>query len=325
MEFRTVVKIDPAPFSISHKDRIIMCGSCFVENIGNKLMENKFPVSVNPFGILYNPSSIASSLRYLAEGKVFNKEELFFHEGLFHSFSHHSRFSAATEEECLQHINGTVKDIHISETDYLILTFGTSYVYELKSSSQVVSNCHKLPEKLFNRRRLEVEEIVRTYQELIEALLRLNPELKIILSVSPIRHWKDGAHENQLSKSILLLSVDKLRKYFSQVFYFPSYEIVLDELRDYRFYTHDMNHIAAPAIDYIWERFQETFFNKETKSVLQKWQKVKQALQHKPFQPHSPQYKAFIDKHTEYLLSLKKEYPYLPVEKELEELKNKAG
>ena len=207
-----------------------MMGSCFAENIGRKLEENKFSVDINPFGTLYNPASVAEGLRMLLRPEYFTPGDLFQHEGIYHSFTHHSRFSAPSEEECLGHINSRLSESSdfLRKATRLVITLGTAFVYRLKSDGRIVSNCHKLPEKMFDRQLLTVGEIVAEWKGLLLSLWEQNPELKILFTVSPIRHWKDGAHGNQLSKATLLLAIDALQKEFPEhTAYFPAYEIMM--------------------------------------------------------------------------------------------------
>ena len=297
MEFKTTIKIEKPSFQFSHAESILLMGSCFAENIGQELNKRFFSVDINPFGTLYNPSSIAKSLWILIEEKLFDERELFEHEGLFHSFMHHSRFSSVSAKESLSAINSrlTVSSQQIKTTERLILTFGTAWVYRLGSTKEVVANCHKLPEKIFTRSRLSVDEITDEWRDLLISLWKINPKLKVLFTVSPIRHWKDGANGNQLSKATLLLAIDKLCKSFpEQTEYFPSYEIMIDELRDYRFYASDMLHPSHVAIEYIWERFSESFIRKETINILKDLSEVQKAVDHRPFNPNSGQYKKFL-------------------------------
>lgn len=258
MEFYTHITIPKTPFTFSYTVQTVLLGSCFAENIGKKLEGNKFKTDLNPFGTLYNPSSIAEAIRMLLQPEQFTGDDLFQHEGIYHSFSHHSRFSSPSETECLANINRRLFSSAdtILKAQRMILTFGTAWVYKLKSSGKVVSNCHRLPEKMFDRQLLTVGEIVAEWKSLLLSLWKQNPELKILFTVSPIRHWKDGAHGNQLSKATLLLAIDALQKEFPEhTAYFPAYEIMMDELREYRFYADDMLHPSTTAIEYIWERF----------------------------------------------------------------------
>lgn len=326
MEFYSRITIPQSSFSFSYNEQTILLGSCFVENIGKKLEENKFPIDLNPFGILYNPSSIAHAIRLLIHPTEFKGEELFQKGGIYHSFYHHSRFSSSSESECLRKINEqlALSAQHLRTANRMIITFGTAWVYHLKETGEIVSNCHKLPEKLFHRRRLSVQEIIDTWQTLLEELWEVNPEIKILFTVSPIRHWKDGAHPNQLSKSTLLLAIEELQQsHPDQIAYFPSYEIMMDELRDYRFYADDLFHPSAQAIEYIWERFHESMFSKETLSIIREWKEIQKAIQHKPFHPQSEAYKRFISQTLLKIEIFKKKFPFFDITKETEEIKQK--
>lgn len=255
--FRTIVEIPLAASKITHQHCLLALGSCFAENIGKKLNDAFFQVDVNPFGVLYNPVSIRNSIQLLLENKLFTQEAIFENKGLWQSFSHSSQFSDTNKEKCLTNINKRFESAFdfFNKTDFLLITFGTAWVFEDRKSGNVVSNCHKLPANCFNRRRLTVDEIVADYSTLITELKIKLPNLRILFSVSPIRHWKDGAHENNISKSTLLLAVEALQQNFYQVDYFPAYEIQIDELRDYRFCAVDMQHPSEVAVDYIWSRF----------------------------------------------------------------------
>ena len=326
MEFFTRIDIPKTIFSFDYEDKTLMLGSCFVENIGQKLAENKFTVDINPFGTLYNPASVAQGIRLLLQPKPFGSNDLFQHEGVFHSFTHHSRFSSTSEEECLRMINQRLASSaeFLRNANRLIITFGTAYVYRLKASGEIVANCHKLPEKEFIRQRLSVDEIVNDWKLLLQALWTMNPALKILFTVSPIRHWKDGAHENQLSKSTLLLAIDDLQKqYPKQIAYFPAYEIVLDELRDYRFYASDMIHPSTLTIDYLWQRFTERFLSEQTVKVLKQWKEIEKAINHKPFQPESEGYKRFMLQTLSKMEQLKNKMASFDIEKEIELVKSK--
>lgn len=257
MNFRTQVELPERQTEIRHSEQIMLFGSCFAENVGNLLLENKFRCDVNPFGILYNPLSIAEALAQLIEGKVYTESDLFQANGLWHSWMHHGDFSASTSGECLERINARLWKASeaLASADWLMVTFGTSYVYLHREANFVVGNCHKMPEKTFARSMPNVSAFVEKWQGVLEKLRRVNPKLKVLFTVSPIRHAKDGMHGNQLSKATLLLAVDEICRTCPDCHYFPSYEIVMDELRDYRFYAEDMCHPTKQAVDYIRERF----------------------------------------------------------------------
>ncbi|MDP4186326.1 MAG: GSCFA domain-containing protein, partial [Bacteroidota bacterium] len=215
-QFRTEVQIPEYSWRLDHSHQIMMIGSCFSENIGQILIQNKFPVDLNPFGILFNPTSIAQSLELLIEKKVFTEEDLFYHAGIWNSFAHHSRFSSVDKDIALDTINRQVQTSseNLRNASSLIITFGTAWVYEYQKTGQIVSNCHKLPANEFKRYRLSIPEIMDQWINVLHRLWEINPELRILFTVSPIRHWKDGPNENQLSKSTLLLAVDHLVKEF---------------------------------------------------------------------------------------------------------------
>lgn len=321
MDFQTKVELPVGLPFITHSGQLLLLGSCFAENMGSLLSEAKFRVDMNPYGILYNPLSVSAALSEILKGKEYQEEDLFFYKDLWHSPMHHGSFSASTQKETLQNINIRLWQAHqsIGKIDWCMLTFGTAYVYEREETRQLVSNCHKQPEKQFVRRLLSVDEIVEVYEKLIEEMIGGNSGLKILFTVSPIRHVRDGMHANQLSKSTLLLAIDRLQQLFpEQVFYFPSYEILLDELRDYRFYADDMLHPSPLAIQYIWERFSETFFSEESKQVITYVEEIQSGLRHKPFHPLSESYQRFLGQIVLKIERLNGKYPYLDFEKEKE-------
>ena len=311
--FQTKVDIPVSEVKISYEDKIMALGSCFAQNIGQKMQEVWFDTNINPFGVLYNPVSILKSIELLIENIAFTESHLFENRGLWQSFSHSSLFSDIISEKCLTKINESYIPAcnFFEKADFLLITFGTAWVFEEKITGKIVSNCHKLPANHFVRRRLTVKEIVNEYSILIEKLSQLFPKMKLIFSVSPIRHWKDGAHENNLSKSILLLAIDELQLKFPLVQYFPAYEIQMDELRDYRFYAADMLHPSDVAVDYIWKRFSEAYFDDLTQKIKKEMEQLHADLSHRPLQPDSDEFRLFqknIEKRKGYLLE---EYPFL--------------
>ena len=319
MNLNTPVEIPSGFIPIHHAQRLLIMGSCFAENIGTLLDENKFQVDINPFGILYNPLSISMALREIIRKRLYEESDLFSYREYWHSPMHHGSFSAATPEEVVRNIRVRLEQAHkeLKQLDWLMLTFGTAYVYEQKKTGKVVANCHKLPEKDFVRRRLETDEITEDYIQLLDELISLNPKIKILFTVSPIRHVRDGMHANQLSKSVLLLTIDRLMQRYPQAtFYFPSYEIILDELRDYRFYADDMVHPSSLAVNYLWERFSETFFRPETQALIKECATIRKAIAHKPFHPESEEYKRFLGQIVLKIERLNEKYPYLDFEKE---------
>jgi hypothetical protein len=284
MKFRTEININPAVFRITHDDRISVLGSCFAENIAKQLSNAGFTVDVNPFGTVYNPASIAKSLERLVECRQYTAGDLFQYEGLYHSFSHHSRFSGANPDDTLENINSRLRFSadFLRSADILVITFGTAYVYHLPETGEIVSNCHKLPESRFVRNRLLVEYIINEWMPLLDRLKSINRQLRIIFSVSPVRHFRDGFHENQLSKATLLLAVDEIVRNTPDCFYFPAYEILLDDLRDYRFYDDSLVHPSQQAISYVWEKFSGAFFDSTTMKRVKDSLSETKRLNHTP-------------------------------------------
>ena len=320
MNFRTQVELPERETEIRHSERIMLFGSCFAENIGNLLKENKFRCDVNPFGVLYNPLSIANALNQILEGKEYREEDLFFSGGLWHSWMHHSDFSAPSQEEALALVNSRLAKAkeNLAKADWLVMTWGTAYVYIHQEMQKVVGNCHKQLDKTFRRLMLNAEAFVEECRDVLKKCREVNPNLKVLFTVSPIRHAKDGMHGNQLSKATLLLAINEICRTCPNCFYFPSYEIVMDELRDYRFYADDMIHLSSKAVEYIWECFSRCYFSKETQAIMKEWAEVKRALDHKPFRPNSDAYRAFLSQIVLKIMQMKEKFPYLEVQKEME-------
>jgi len=327
MSFFTEIEISEFPFKMDYSKSMMLFGSCFSENIGQKLIDLKFKVDMNPFGILYNPESIANSLKLLLKNQTFTESDLFFDQGLWNSFYHHSRFSDVNREMALEKINSRIKlsAEFLKTADFLMITFGTAWVYELISTGQIVSNCHKIPAKQFNRFRLGVNEISEAYHHLLDELWKFNPNLKIIFTVSPIRHWKDGAIENQVSKSTLILSIERLITGIENrnCSYFPSYEIMMDELRDYRFYAEDMIHLSPVATDYIFDRFSKFLISKESMNLVDNVMKIRKAVMHRPVNSSSVEYKKNLLLNLDKINKLTLSFPYLNFEQEKSSLKQK--
>lgn len=309
--FRTIVNIEVSSSKINYQDTIMTLGSCFSENIGRKLQNAYFDVDINPFGVLFNPVSVAKSIQLMLDNKLFTEDDIFQNGSLFNSFAHSTLFSGSSAEETLAKMNQRMEVAvgNLQKAQFLILTLGTAWVYEYEG--EVVSNCHKLPSFNFQRRRLTVSEIVSNYDQLIQKLRIRFPELQIVFTVSPIRHWKDGAHENNLSKSILHLAVEELQHLFPFVSYFPAYEIQLDELRDYRFFTADMFHPSEVAVDYIWKRFAELYFSAESQQLLVKLEKLALQINHRSIHPESDEHRNFTKQLERQKLDLVKEFPFL--------------
>ena len=261
-DFRTHLPLPKYDFGINHSHHVMCLGSCFAENIAQKLQNFKFSTLLNPHGILYNPVSIEKSLNQLRSAHQFSESDLLGHQGLWHSFDHHGQFSMPDQKDTLKKINERLEEGHhfLKNANRLIVTLGTANVFVYKKSGEIVANCHKLPGNEFERKRLKVETIVKKLSPIFSKLKTEKPGLHIITTVSPIRHIRDGLVENQRSKATLLLALDQICADLEFVHYFPSYEILLDDLRDYRFYEADMIHPNEVALNYIWDIFKTAFF-----------------------------------------------------------------
>ncbi len=317
-KFRTEVDIAGYDPGISYRSKVLFMGSCFTNHIGGKMDELKFDVEINPFGITYNPMSLKQGLDILLESYVFTEKDLGFNNGLWYSFYHHSEFSNADKGLCIENINKRIREAseYLKETDFLFLSFGTARVYELKETGRVVSNCHKLPASLFKHNMLGAGEIEEHYAVLFDSLFKYNPKLKIILTLSPIRHWKDGAEGNQLSKATLMVAIHKLVDGYKSLEYFPSYEIMMDDLRDYRFYADDMIHVSDVAVDYIWRKFRNAFLDKEAQSLIRAIERILKAVGHRPFEPASQVHKDFLAGVLKKIEDIEKKHPVIDLAKE---------
>ncbi len=313
MNFRTVIDIPASIYKIRHDRGVMLFGSCFSNNIGRRLEDSMFNVSVNPFGTLYNPSSIANAITRIVDRRYFMDEELIEHGGLWHSFYHHSRFSSSNKAAILHTINSGLEKAgeDILSAGTLIITFGTAFVFNYKKTGATVANCHKLPAAEFARERLSMADIMAVWQPLCTRLLGEYQEMNIIFTVSPIRHLADGAHGNQLSKAVLLDAVDRLVARFDRCRYFPAYEIVLDELRDYRFYAADMVHPSEVAADYVMQRFAETYYDEETAERAERCRKLHLMLNHRFLTDNESEIKKFKDATIRYANKLAAEMPYI--------------
>jgi hypothetical protein len=313
MVFRTVLPAQKQDFECSYQTPTLAIGSCFAENMAARLSNLRFPVCINPFGILYNPISIANCLNYLMTDTVFKETDIFENQGLWHSWQHHGKFSSPKKVEILRRINEEFSNARqfFKKANRLIITLGTANVFIETQSGQVVANCHKMPASQFQYKRLSIAEIVEPLSLTFNKIISQNTDFQIIITVSPIRHIRDGLIENQRSKAILLLAVEALCQQFTNVHYFPAYEIMMDDLRDYRFYEADMIHPNKQAIDYIWQVFSDTYFTDETKKVMDDVHKVNLMQQHRPLHPDTDWYQQFADNLKKKEKELYAKYPFL--------------
>lgn len=298
MNFSTVIPIAKSKQNINYNSKIVLLGSCFSENIGDKFSYFKFQNTVNPFGIIFNPVSIKNLLARIINDKKFTEDDVLFHNERWHCFEVHSDLSRSNKEKFLHDLNAILKDTHLQliNSNHIIITYGTSWVYRKKDSNMVVANCHKVSQNHFDKEILSIEAIENAVQSSIDLIQKINPKCQIIFTISPVRHIKDGFVENQLSKAHLIAAIYKIVKTTSSsIHYFPSYEIMMDELRDYRFYDLDMLHPSQVAIDYIWEKFTNTYILSETFSVMDEVRTIQKALKHRPFNPNSDQHLQFLE------------------------------
>jgi len=294
--FRTELKAIPADFTIDLEPPILSMGSCFANEIGQRLFDFKFSSATNPGGILFNPVSIFRLMAMALNEESLPEWSFTQRQGMYLNFLMHSDFAAAERphfESAIEGINLFIRE-KLERSDLIILTFGTAFVHEHIASGEIVANCHKVPQKHFNKRLLSIEEITKGFDRIKALIEPNNPSVKFLLTVSPVRHTKEGLPENNVSKSILRMACHQLTKSHDNVSYFPSYEIMMDDLRDYRFYKSDMIHPNEQAIDYIWNCFADTYFTKATKSFIAEWEKVKSALNHKPFNCDSAEHQQFL-------------------------------
>ena len=323
MQFRTTIELKPFDRRIDHSQPILSLGSCFASNVAERLSRAKFCVTSSPTGILFNPESIAATLdRFDAVARGDNgalpaTEDLAYGNERWFSYDFHSDFSAtdatdalAAMQEAVRHGAQALKDAQV-----VILTFGTAFVFRNKQSGDVVANCHKQPQALFLREMMRAEQIATRYISLMQGPLAGK---QVIFTVSPVRHLADGLEQNSLSKATLRVAVDLIQKACPNAYYFPSYEIVMDELRDYRFYADDMTHPSRMAIDYIWERFGEVAFSDKTKALNERIERIVKASEHRPFNRNGQEYKTFCRTQREKIMQLESEHPSVCMAKEKE-------
>ena len=282
MDFRTVINIEPSALKITYHDPAMFIGSCFALSIGKKFESGRMPAMINPSGTVFNPASVRTTLDHIIKGTELSRGDLFEYKGRWVSFDHYTDFSATDPGSVLQKINSATRLAHnfLKRAKFLFITFGTARVYKLKDSGKIVSNCHKIPASYFINELLTVEDITNSWLSQLDILSAEFPELKVIFTISPVRHWKDGAHGNMVSKSSLFLSVEELLKHPSAPVYFPAYELLMDDLRDYRFYDSDLLHPSGEAVDYIWGKFTGCFFDNYTLVLWKEIEKITRSLNH---------------------------------------------
>ncbi|MGW1454995.1 GSCFA domain-containing protein [Salegentibacter agarivorans] len=313
MEFRTKIPIKEAEPKIDYESKIFLIGSCFVENIGNKLDFFKLQNLQNPFGILFHPLAIAKFFQKLNEETLYTEKDIFQHQERWHCFDAHSSLSNPEAEVLLKKLNSALQKARkfLQQSSHLVITLGTAWSYFHLESEQSVANCHKVPQKSFRKELQSIEEIERALNAILEDAHQINPDAEVIFTVSPVRHIKDGFIENQRSKAHLITAVHKVCEESKKTHYFPSYELMMDELRDYRFYTEDMLHPSQTAIYYIWKRFTETWFSEDSLSILNEVENIQKGLAHRPFNPNSEAHRKFLKNLNSKVSTLQKRYPHL--------------
>jgi GSCFA family len=332
MDFMVNIDLKKLPRLLNYKDKILLTGSCFTEHIGNALAETKFSVLQNPNGILFDPASVCKSLLSYIDNKEYDESELFYLNEIWNSWQHHSRFSNINLKEAVQNINTSQQKAHdfLKDANWLIITLGSSFSYRLiknPDSSQVsflggdlegaVANCHRAPAQWFHKHLLEITETISLLEESYNRLMQFNPGLNIILTVSPVRHLRDGVVENNRSKARLIEAVHNMSSRFDNVFYFPAYELVIDILRDYRFYDIDLAHPNYMATEFVLEKFAASCIDESSQQLMQEIKKISIARKHKAFQPGTKAHQQFLVNHFEKVKTLKEKYPFLNLEEEL--------
>ena len=313
MEFTTKVQLIKPGFELSPQGQMLMMGSCFTDNIGARFRDAMWPVAVNPCGVQFNPASICRVFQRALSGCLMVEDELVERDGLWHSWLFDSHFSSVEKAEVIRNVNDALTQTRnaLTQSSVIILTLGTSWVYRLVGTPDVVSNCHKFPSSQFERYRLTVDEVAAMLVQTIASIREINPEVRIIFTVSPIRHFKDGAHQNMLSKSTLLLAIDQVCQVVDRVDYFPAYEIVMDELRDYRFYAADMVHPSEVAIEYLWQRFREWCFSADANRATDEALRLRSRLNHRFLTADTAAQQAFRAQTDKLLAEFLSRHPYL--------------
>ncbi len=320
MEFQLPITIPSLPQPIRYGDKILLTGSCFTEHIGSALRDWKLHTLQNPNGILFDPVSVASSLISYIEPKRYGEEDLVFLNELWQSWQHHSVFSNVDLEECLQGINASQEKAHafLGEAEWLIITLGSAFSYRLADGGAAVANCHRAPAQTFRKHLMTIEEIHTALDSCLHQLLYFNPRLRVIFTVSPVRHIRDGVVDNNRSKARLIETVHHLVGKWDRLYYFPAYELVIDVLRDYRFYDVDMIHPNYPATAFVLENFVRHCIDEPGQRLLEEVKKIVTARRHRPLQPATQAHLRFLRDHWQKAAELARQYPFLDLTEELD-------
>lgn len=319
MKFHFEFPIKKPERQVKHTDQLLLIGSCFTENITGKLCKHKFRAFENPNGILFNPVSVSEALEAYIDNKQITVADIFQHNETWHSWKHHSRFSGVTADECVDKINTSTRlaNTLINNAGHLLITLGSAWVYELTDKAanaqpgSVAANNHKAPADWFSKRLLSAEETCLMLDGILQKLLACNPEVQVIFTISPVRHLREGVIENNRSKAVLIQAVHQLVEKNPQFYYFPAYELVIDDLRDYRFYAEDLVHPNYQATEYVWEKFTDACMNEETKALMKEIAEINLAYRHTPFNPSTTQHQKFLNAYLVKTEALQEQYPYL--------------
>lgn len=327
MEFRTTVKTGENRSWLHHSDNVVLLGSCFSESIGSRMQGAFIHATINPFGTLYNPMSIARGVDRLIDNEPIAGKDLFMQGGVWNSYDFHSRHSLPDKQVTIDHMNKCIEEGHkaLKEAQLLTVTLGTSLIYRLKATGEVVANCHKVPQHEFNRKMASVNDMAQVLDAMLAKLHEFNPELHIIMTVSPIRHIADGLDTNSLSKAALRIAIhEAISQHRDYCDYFPAYEIMLDDLRDYRFYGSDMVHPSDVAVEYIWQVFQGAYLDDRSALAVARCERVHKRIQHRPMSANRETVQRFNNDTASVVRNLIKEYPYLSENHELQKVLDKS-
>jgi hypothetical protein len=324
MKFKLTLDAKPSKHTIAYGDKLMLIGSCFTENIGAKFKTHLFKVSENPYGILFNPVSVATALTEIIEARQYTIEDIFQYNELWHSWNHHSRFSAVDQKEALEKMNASIVEAHhfLKSANQLVITLGSAWLYHLTNEAplgvgQVVANNHKAPPNWFFKSLMQPTVLLENLHGLVKHLQSFNPKLQIIFTISPVRHLREGLVENNRSKAVLIHAVHELVGFYDHVDYFPAYEYVIDDLRDYRFYAEDLVHPNFAASGYVWEKLVETYMGSDTQSIMKQVAELQLAINHKPFFKGSAEHQKFLQSSIRKTEALMAAYPDLPLQDHL--------
>jgi hypothetical protein len=319
MEFQVPISLTPLPIPIKYGDKILLSGSCFTEHIGNALRDWKFDILQNPNGILFDPASVASSLISYIQPKRYTETDLFYANELWQSWQHHSIFSHVDKSAALDGINVAQQQAHdfLKKADWLVITLGSAFSYRLVENGAAVANCHRAPAQTFQKHLMTIEEINIALDSCLYQLFYFNPNLKVLFTISPVRHIRDGVVDNNRSKARLIESVHHLVNKFDRITYFPAYELVIDVLRDYRFYDVDMVHPNYPATQFVLEKFTQQCIDPAAHIILEEVKRLVTARRHKPFQPTTQAHQRFLKEQHNKAVTLAAKYPFLDLTEEI--------